>query len=139
MGALYISYPEYKCYGEPNDEVKREFLRLAMLMNLDGYTDPSSSKPLSTRLWRSYSVEVKQLLEDIREDPRQAEVLIKDTEYLRCVIRLTAQRETVTKLEDFSTSPMQDRLGGAHRAGSPVSGIDGGLPNVFRRSCSGAL
>ena len=41
------------------------------------------------------------LLEDIRQDPGMAEVLIKGTEYIRCEIRLAASREMVTKLEDF--------------------------------------
>ena len=37
----------------------------------------------------------------IREDPRQAEVLIKGTDYIRCEIRLAKQQEMITTLEDF--------------------------------------
>ena len=40
-------------------------------------------------------------LADIREDPRQAEVLIKGTDYIRCEIRLAKRQEMITKLEDF--------------------------------------
>ena len=56
---------------------------------------------MSTRLWRRYAAEAIGLLENIREDPRQADVLIKGTEYLRCEVAQAARREMITKLEDF--------------------------------------
>ncbi len=40
-------------------------------------------------------------MELIQENPKQAEVLIKGTEYLRCELHEAAQREMVTKLDDF--------------------------------------
>ena len=40
-------------------------------------------------------------LELIREDPRNAECMIDNTEYLRCEIARTGRREMITKLEDF--------------------------------------
>ncbi|MDA3922791.1 MAG: glycerol-3-phosphate dehydrogenase/oxidase [Salinisphaera sp.] len=96
-----IRYPEYRWYGEPTDSVRDEFFHQARLMNLDGYTAEASSEALSTRLWRRYAAQAIGLLENIREDPKQAEVLIEGTEYLRCEIRQAARREMVTKLEDF--------------------------------------
>ena len=41
------------------------------------------------------------LLESIRQDPRNAEVLIENAEYIRCEIEQAARREMVTKLGDF--------------------------------------
>ena len=41
------------------------------------------------------------MLEAIRQDPQQAELLIEHTEYLRCEIEETAESEMVVKLEDF--------------------------------------
>ena len=41
------------------------------------------------------------MLELIQEDPKQAEVLIEGTEYIRCELREATHREMVTKLEDF--------------------------------------
>jgi glycerol-3-phosphate dehydrogenase len=96
-----LPYPEYKWYGEPPDTVRDEFFHQARLLGLDGYTAAESSEPLSTRLWRRYAAEALGLLENIREDPRQAEVLIKGTEYLRCEVAQAARREMITKLEDF--------------------------------------
>jgi glycerol-3-phosphate dehydrogenase len=96
-----IPHADYKWYGEPPEALKREFFHQATLMDLDGYTDPQSSERLSTRLWRRYGARALGLLEDIREDPRQAEVLIKGTEYLRCEIRQAARSEMITRLEDF--------------------------------------
>jgi glycerol-3-phosphate dehydrogenase len=98
---ITLPYPNYKWYGEPPDTVREEFFHQARLLHLDDYTALESSEPLSTRLWRRYAVEALGLLENIREDPRQAEVLIKGTEYLRCEVAQAARREMITKLEDF--------------------------------------
>ncbi len=101
--ALGIDLPHagYKWYGEPPDAVRDEFFHQARLLDLDGYTAPESSEKLSTRLWRRYGGHALDLLDDMREDPRQAEVLIRGTEYLRCEVAQAARREMITKLEDF--------------------------------------
>jgi glycerol-3-phosphate dehydrogenase len=70
-------------------------------MRLDALTSPRSSEPLTTRLWRRYGTEALGLLEDIRADPRMAEVLIEGAEYLRCEIAQAARREMIVKLDDF--------------------------------------
>ncbi|MES1924010.1 FAD-dependent oxidoreductase [Salinisphaera sp. T31B1] len=98
---IEVRYPKYRWYGEPVDAVRDEFFHQARLMNLDAYTDPASSEPLSTRLWRRYAGHAITLLEHIREDPRQAEILIEGTEYIRAEVRQAARREMITKLEDF--------------------------------------
>lgn len=96
-----LPYPRHRWYGEPADAVRDEFFHQARLVDLDGYTSPQSTEPLSTRLWRRYATEAFVLLENIREDPRQAEILIEGTEYIRCELEQAARREMVTKLEDF--------------------------------------
>lgn len=96
-----VPYTNYKWYGEPPEAVKEEFLHQAKLMNLDGYTSPESSEKLTTRYWRRYGAQAIGLLENIREDPNQAEILIQGTEYTRCEIQQAARREMITKLEDF--------------------------------------
>jgi len=96
-----IPYVEYKWYGEPDPAVKEEYLHQAKLMNLDSYTSPETSEKLTSRLWRRYGAEALGLLEDIREDPNQADILIKGTEYIRCEIQQAKQREMIVKLEDF--------------------------------------
>jgi glycerol-3-phosphate dehydrogenase len=96
-----LPFPTYKWYGEPPAAVRDEFFHQARLLGLDGYTAPESSELLSTRLWRRYGAEALGLLENIRENPRQAEVLIEGTEYLRCEVAQAARREMITKLEDF--------------------------------------
>lgn len=93
-------FPTRRWYGEPAD-AREEFLHQARLMNLDAMTSPKSSEPLTTRLWRRYGREALSLLESIRRDPREAEVLIEGAEYLRCEIEQAARREMVTRLEDF--------------------------------------
>jgi glycerol-3-phosphate dehydrogenase len=98
---VQMIYPHYKWYGEPHPSVREEYIHQAQLMNLDSYTSPDSIEVLSSRLWRRYDQQAFELLAEIREDPRQAEVLIKGTDYIRCEIRLAKHQEMVSKLEDF--------------------------------------
>lgn len=98
---IAIPSPTYRWHGEPPDEVRDEFFHQARLMDLDGYTAAESSEPLSTRLWRRYGANALGLLEQIREDPGDAEILIAGTEYIRCEIEQAARREMIVTLEDF--------------------------------------
>ena len=98
---IRLPHPGYKWYGEPPNAMKQEFLHRARLMDLDAYTPPTSTEPLSTRLWRRYGLGALGMLESIRADPRQAELLIGGTEYIRCELHQAAHREMITKLEDF--------------------------------------
>ena len=100
MGVV-LDNPDCKWYGEPPASVREEYLRQAQSMNLDALTDPAATEKLSKRLWRLYDSQALELLSEIREDPHQAEILIKGTDYLRCEIRLARQQEMITKLEDF--------------------------------------
>ncbi len=96
-----LPYPDRRWYGEPPDEVRDEFFHQARLMELDAMTAKESYEPLSTRLWRRYQAAALALLDDIRQDPRMAQVLIRGTEYIRCELHHAARREMVEKLEDF--------------------------------------
>jgi glycerol-3-phosphate dehydrogenase len=98
---LPAPYPTRVWYGEPSAEVRDEWFHQAKLAGLDGYTSAHSSEKLSTRLWRRYGAEAFSLLESIRQDPRNAEVLIETSEYLRCEIEQAARREMITRLDDF--------------------------------------
>ncbi len=98
---INIPFPSYKWYGEPDDATRKRFEHHARLMDLDAYASPESSEKLSTRLWRRYGTSAFGLLEMIQENPEEAEVLIKGTEYIRCELREATHREMVTKLEDF--------------------------------------
>lgn len=98
---IALPYAGRLWYGEPPDEIRDEFFHQAELMGLDLLTAPESSEVLSTRLWRRYQTSALSLLEDIRQDPRMAEVLIEGTEYLRCEIAHAARCEMIEHLEDF--------------------------------------
>lgn len=93
--------PGYRWYGEAPRAVRDEYFHQARLMRLDALTLADASETLSTRLWRRYGARALDLLEAIREDPREAEVLIEGTDYLRCEIRHVARHEMVVRLEDF--------------------------------------
>jgi len=98
---IEFPYPDVRWYGEPDASVREAFMHQARLMDLDAMTSPDASEPLSTRLWRRYGAQALEMLEDIRQDPRQGEVLIEGTEYLRCELKQARRREMITKLEDF--------------------------------------
>ena len=70
-------------------------------MQLDAMTDELASEPLSQRLWRRYGLNAIELLDQIRRDPRQGDILIQNSEYVRCELHYVAEKEMVTKLEDF--------------------------------------
>jgi glycerol-3-phosphate dehydrogenase len=88
-------------YGEPSAEVRDSFFHQAHLMDLDGYTSPHSSEPLSKRLWRRYGSEAFSVLDAVRCDPSMAQLLIENAEYIRAEIELARRYEMVTRLEDF--------------------------------------
>ncbi|PCJ46470.1 MAG: FAD-dependent oxidoreductase [Moraxellaceae bacterium] len=98
---INIPFPDKKWYGEPHESTKELYLHQAQLMDLDNLTNPSSSEPLTQRLWRRYGAYAIGLLENIRNDPSDAELLIENAEYTRCEIEQAARREMITKLEDF--------------------------------------
>lgn len=96
-----LPQPKRAWYGEPPKPVREEYFHQARLMDLDALTTPQASEKLSSRLWRRYGAEALGLLEAIRRDPRQAEVIIETSEYIRCELDEAARREMVVKLEDF--------------------------------------
>ncbi|GHE22844.1 glycerol-3-phosphate dehydrogenase/oxidase [Halomonas urumqiensis] len=98
---IEIPDPEFRWYGEPDADRRDAFMAQAHAMQLDELTADHASEPLSTRLWRRYGDQAMELLEDIRRDPRQGEVLIEGTEYLRCELAQASRREMITRLEDF--------------------------------------
>jgi len=98
---ISIPYPKHRWYGEPNDDIKKEYLHQARLIDLDSLTNEISSEPLSVRFWRRYGAEAIGLLERIRANPANAKLLIENAEYTRCEIEQAARREMITKLEDF--------------------------------------
>ncbi|MGM0639493.1 MAG: glycerol-3-phosphate dehydrogenase C-terminal domain-containing protein, partial [Pseudomonadota bacterium] len=98
---IELPYPEQRWYGEPDASVREAFMHQARLMDLDAMTAEQASEPLSQRLWRRYGSQALEMLEAIRQDERQAEVLIEGTEYLRVELEQARRREMVTRLEDF--------------------------------------
>ena len=103
VAALGVEVPEpgNHWYGEPGKDLRDEFMIQARRMKLDDMTDPSSSEPLSERFWRRYGESAFGLLERIREDESQVELLIENAEYTRGEIELAARREMIVRLEDF--------------------------------------
>ena len=98
---VQLPHPEAAWYGEPPPSVRARFFHMAQLMDLDAGTHKRSLEPLSARLWRRYGLSAFEMLEAIRADSTQAELVIDGTEYARCEIEHTARHELIGKLEDF--------------------------------------
>lgn len=96
-----LAYPKLTWYGEAPEAVREEYFHQARRMDLDAMTAPSASEKLSTRLWRRYGTAALAMLEAIRSDPKMAELLIENAEYIRAEIEQAARREMITKLDDF--------------------------------------
>ena len=100
---LGVRLPHYRhrWYGEADGSVREEYFHRAKLMRLDMLTAAHCSEPLSTRLWRRYGMRALALLERIRQDSTQAQVMIEHTEYIRAELEHTARDEMVVRLDDF--------------------------------------
>ena len=98
---ILLPKPKKKWFGEPNDEIKKNFFDQTNLISLDKYTSESVSEKLSERLWRLYGVKAISIIEKIIENPKIAEPLIDGAEYLKCELNETCQNEMVINLEDF--------------------------------------
>lgn len=96
-----LTEPEGLWYGEPAPKVKAQFVAAAASINLDGMTGPGIEEKLTERLWRRYGNSAFDLLEQIKADRSQADILIAGAEYVRCEIEYAAQHEMITKLDDF--------------------------------------
>lgn len=88
-------------YGEPDAVTRARFFADAVAMNLDAMADERSMEKLSKRFWRRYGADAFGMLDAIRRDPRMAERLVDEAEYLRCEIEHTAEKEMITRLDDF--------------------------------------
>ena len=98
---LPISEPENKWYGEPDDDIKHEFERIAKELGLDQMPADDTGESLSTRLWRRYSEDAFHILDLIKNDKTLCEPLIPGTGIRRCEIELIKETEMIVELEDF--------------------------------------
>jgi glycerol-3-phosphate dehydrogenase len=98
---LSLPFAKKKWFGEPDAAVREDFFHRTKVMNLDSLSDFSASETLSERLWRRYGNHGFDILESIEKDPNNAKLLIDNAEYIRGELKLIAEREMVTKLEDF--------------------------------------
>ncbi len=98
---VYLKDSNRKWYGEPHAAIYEEYLHQVRLMKLDELTPETSSEVLSTRLWRRYGAQAIGMLENIRENPDMAKLLIDGTEYIKCELTQAARREMIVTLEDF--------------------------------------
>ena len=96
---IRLPHPRQRWYGEADASVQQAFLQQAREIELDRYTPASASEPLSARLWRRYGAAAMHLVEAIRADSKQAEIVLGT--YMRCELEQTAEREMIVKLEDF--------------------------------------
>lgn len=88
-------------FGEPGVEEKLRFFRAAESVGLDEMTWSEASEPLTQRYWRRYGKNAMGLLDKIRSDTSEADLLIENAEYTRCEIEYARDNEMITKLEDF--------------------------------------
>jgi alpha-glycerophosphate oxidase/glycerol-3-phosphate dehydrogenase len=96
-----ISDSEALWFGEPGEADRQRFMLYAAASELDRLTAPHVPEPLSRRFWRRYGMAAFALVDAIKADPREAELVLSEAEYTRAELRLVAQREMVVELGDF--------------------------------------
>ena len=102
LEALGIPISDSKAlwFGEPGEADRQRFMLYAAA-ELDRFTAPHVPEPLSRRFWRRYGMAAFALVDAIKADPREAELVLSEAEYTRAELRLVAQREMVVELGDF--------------------------------------
>ncbi len=88
-------------YGEPVAEQCARYRERASRILLDDIRLPNSGETLSERLWRRYGMDAFDMLEQIEQDPAQAEAVIEGVALYRCELRHLAEKEMVVSLEDL--------------------------------------
>lgn len=103
LEALGIQISDSKAlwFGEPGEADRQRFMLYAAAAELDRFTAPHVPEPLSRRFWRRYGMAAFALVDAIKADPREAELVLSEAEYTRAELRLVAQREMVVELGDF--------------------------------------
>ena len=97
---IVLERPTARFFGEPDGEIRDEFLRRAAALGIDRGDVPTAERT-SQRLFRRYGRDALDLCAAIEADPAKAEVLIAGEEFLRCEIDLMARREMICTLADF--------------------------------------
>lgn len=120
---ISLPSPDMRWYGEPPEEVRHAFFHQAHEIQLDRMGSADLPEPLSQRLWRRYGEYALSLLEDIRQDPRMADVVLQEVGYLRCELYHVAHTEMITRLEDFLRRRSQIAQTMSHEAIAQSSGL----------------
>jgi glycerol-3-phosphate dehydrogenase len=92
--------------GDPPAAEREAFRRQALEAGMGapaapGAPDGSGAEPAWERLWRRYGRGASEILEAVRRDPREGELVLPCAGMLRAELRWVAQREQVVRLEDF--------------------------------------
>ncbi|MEM9531659.1 MAG: glycerol-3-phosphate dehydrogenase/oxidase [Pseudomonadota bacterium] len=103
-------------YGEGNNDARDTFTRQAKAQSLDDHTAPHATEPLSERYWRRYGAGALRLLEVIAENPELAQTLTSELELTHAELAFVADREMVTRLDDFLRR--RTRISLVHREGA---------------------
>ena len=88
-------------FGEPVETIREAYFARARALQIDAFTPPHGSEPLSERLWRRYGARAPGMIEKIGADPSAAQCVIEDAEYVRVELEEAARSELVVRLEDF--------------------------------------
>ena len=105
-----LPFPQHRWYGEPRGRGARRVLPSGAAHGPRRADRAGVVRAAQPRLWRRYGARAFLLLEDIRRDPRKAEVLIEGTEYIRCELKDGAARDD-RQARRLPAPPLEDRAG----------------------------
>ncbi len=88
-------------YGEAPDSERERFETEAAALGLDRRPSIERAGSVAEVLWRRHGVAAFDLLKEVAEDPSLGEEVLVGSDILRGELHLMAEREMVTRLDDF--------------------------------------
>ena len=118
-------------FGEPPAAERQRFYAEAEKLGLNRPPAIERAETISEVLWRKHGMAAFEILESVKEDPAQGQPILKGTDLLRGEIRLMAEREMITRLDDLlrrrtklSQVIHRDELGGDPGMAEVVSTLE---------------
>ncbi len=100
MGVNFNTH-SVKWYGEPEAAKRALFFHRARGLKLDRTVNQDHPESIAEILWRRYSEEAFDMLEEIRDNPSLSEPILGKGELTRCEIGHLAREEMIVTMEDL--------------------------------------
>ncbi|MEM7406447.1 MAG: FAD-dependent oxidoreductase [Pseudomonadota bacterium] len=92
--------PAAPWYGEPGEDVRRQFDARARSLQLHGLAAEDTGERVTDRFWRRYGARAEQILDRIETDRRSLDPVIAGTGLRWCEVDYMREHEMIVRLDD---------------------------------------